>query len=101
MGGRKDEEREGERKDKGGRDTHTQKKEVVVGNRGHSQIYAHTHTHTKLCIMNILLARLDERLIEVEDILWQRDREQEKRRGKRMRRGGSDDEHGAGERRGR
>ena len=28
--------------------------------------------HTWLCIINILLARLDERLIEVEDILWQR-----------------------------
>lgn len=41
------------------------------------------------------LVGLDERLIEAEDILWQRAGGDE--RG--MQRGGGDDEHGAGERR--
>lgn len=52
----------------------TEKKGLVVGGEGGDQGEALTkiRAHTWLCIINILLARLDERLIEVEDILWQR-----------------------------
>lgn len=92
--------------EKGGRERRTRKvekrtqdkQESVVRRDGGvlTKIYAHTVVNHKL------LAKLDERLIEVEDILWQRAGEQEKET-REMRegtqRGGSDDEHVAGERR--
>ena len=51
------------------------------GEGGEEGLGVLTNTH----IMNILLARLDERLIDVEDILWQRAAKRDK-----MREGGGD-----------
>lgn len=63
------------------------------GEGGEEGLGVLTNTHTR--IMNILLARLDERLIDVEDILWQRAAKRDKMRegGTRGGGGGSDDEH--------
>lgn len=74
MEGEKEETREVEIAETRQTNTPPPKKE----GEGHTPL----HTHTQLCIMNILLAKLDERLIEVEDILWRRAEEQKKIRKK-------------------